>query len=93
MMRPSLRVALLLAAAAAAHAQPPLAGGQNRAYFLLTYDMLSTAGWPANFVQYGLFITQPTHFTSELVSKVKRDIPGAKVLAYFDAVNIPIKAG
>jgi len=82
-----------VASAGAGHKQalPRSTGG--RAYFLLTFDMLSEPGWPAKFAHYGLFITQPTHFTAELVRKVKRDVPGAKVLAYFDAVNIPIIAG
>ena len=50
-----------------------------QAYFLLTFDMLSSPKWPVDYKQYSLFVAQPTHFTAELIAKVKQDVPGAKV--------------
>eukprot|EP01052_Picozoa_sp_SAG31_P000520 SAG31_NODE_15_length_37942_cov_32.078297_25_plen_198_part_00 len=68
-------------------AKPP------QAYFLLTFDMLSHPGWPMDFRNYSLFIASPTHFTTALVNKVHRDIPGSRVLSYFDSISIPLKIG
>ena len=37
--------------------------------------------WPADYAHYSVFITNPTHFTRALVSRVHKDVPGAKVRA------------
>ena len=63
------------------------------AYFLLTFDMLRAPDWPAAYANYSLFITSPTFFSSDLVAKVHQDVPGSKVLAYFDSVSVPLKIG
>ena len=80
---------------------PSIGAATPQAYFLLTYDMLAAPSWPADYrhssrtgtVHHRLFITSPTHFSAELVDKVHTDIPGAKVLAYFDSVSVPLKLG
>ena len=87
MARVSLVPVLLAGLAASAGAATP------QAYFLLTYDMLAAPSWPADYLHYRLFITSPTHFSAEMVAKVHTDIPGAKVLAYFDSVSVPLKLG
>jgi hypothetical protein len=39
----------------------------------------------------GVFITSPQNITKALVEKVKSDIPGSRVLAYWDFGDIPIQ--
>jgi hypothetical protein len=51
------------------------------------------AGWPHDYQQYSLFITSPTRFTEALVDQVHADVPGSKVLAYFDSTSIPLVEG
>ena len=63
------------------------------AYFLLTFDMLAQSNWPADYRKYSLFIASPTFLSAELIAKVHRDVPGSKVLAYFDSVSMPLKLG
>jgi hypothetical protein len=64
-----------------------------KAFFLLTFDMLSKPNWPADYLSYSLFIANPTFFNAELVARVHRDVPGSKILSYFDSVSVPLKLG
>ena len=85
--------ACLAAMATTASAAPPPPPPPPQAFFLLSYDMLSRPTWPSSYRNYSLFIASPTHFSAELVQKVHADIPGSRVLAYFDSVSIPLKVG
>jgi hypothetical protein len=38
----------------------------------------------------GVFIASPQNMTRELITKVKRDVPGSSVLGYFDFGDIPL---
>jgi hypothetical protein len=38
----------------------------------------------------GIFIASPQNMTKHLIAKVKQDVPGAKVLAYWDFGDIPL---
>ena len=66
-----------------------VAGATPNAYFLLTYDMLSRPDWPESYANYSLFIASPTHFDAQLVQQVHSDVPGSRVLAYWDTVSVP----
>lgn len=91
-------VLLAVACAAAAtggvpHAPTPNSRTLLRAYYILSMDDLSSPTWPAAFASYSTFIVQPLNFTRAMVDKVRTDIPGSRVLAYFDSQDIPIKSG
>lgn len=85
--RPARTLAALAVLAELAVAATP------NAYFLLTFDMLSSPDWPASYANYSLFIASPTHFDAQLVQQVHRDVPGSRVLAYWDTVSVPLKEG
>ena len=38
----------------------------------------------------GVFITSPQNMTKDLIAKVKRDVPGSSVVAYWDFGDIPL---
>jgi hypothetical protein len=40
----------------------------------------------------GVFVTSPQNMTKELVAKVKRDVPGSRVVGYWDFGELPILA-
>jgi len=83
----SILVVITTLAHAATSAIPP------SAYFLLNYEDLTSPTWPSDYLQYSIFIASPTHMTAELVNKVRTDVPGARVLAYFDSIDIPVVEG
>ena len=40
--------------------------------------------------QNGVFIASPQNFTTDLIAKVKKDVPGSSVVAYWDFGDIPL---
>ena len=38
----------------------------------------------------GLFVASPQNMTQELIEQVKQDVPGSKVIGYFDYGDIPL---
>lgn len=65
--------------------------GVPEAYFTLDGPTLRSAGWPADFRKYSVFVCSPS-FTVEDVSKIHQDIPGAIALAYTNIADIPLGA-
>jgi len=82
---PVVALALLLATSRATPASTEgfrqIPGG--RAFYALHVADLSAPGWPAQFLQYDLFIAS-LGFSRANIRQVKEDIPRARVLAYTD---------
>ena len=64
-------------------------------YFLLTAATLKEPDWPSAYAEYTLFEASPAAgvFGAAEVAQVKKDVPGSRVIAYFDSQNAPIKKG
>jgi hypothetical protein len=63
-----------------------------RASFILGLDDLKSPDWPTRWANYSLFVCQP-QLEEEHLQKIRRDIPGAKLLAYFDTQFAMIDSG
>lgn len=91
-------VALALVSSGAAPAVPLLQHdssgitGIPTAWFRLDSSSLKDPDWPAKWAHCSLFVCTPRLTHAELV-QVKRDIPGAKLIAYFDTQFAMIDAG
>ena len=48
---------------------------------------------PASKYENGVFIASPQNLTKELINKVKADVPGSKVVAYWDFNDAPLVGG
>jgi hypothetical protein len=68
-----------------------LAGG--KAYYILFADDILNTSFPEGFTEYELFVVQPQNVTPALIEKVHTAIPGSKLLAYWDFMDIPIASG
>jgi len=64
----------------------------QKAFYILFANQVEDPTWPKGYEEFSVFIVQPQNMTSELVQKIKTTT-GAKVLAYWDSLHIPIKAG
>ena len=64
----------------------------KRASFRLGLDDLTGPDWPARFRNYSLFVCSP-RFEERHLQQVRRDIPGAKLIAYFDTQFAMIDKG
>jgi len=64
-----------------------------QAYYILFDSDITGPNWPQNFVQYTLFVVSPQNMTADLITKVKTDIPGSQLIAYWDFNDVPIQSG
>jgi len=69
-----------------------ISANDQKAFYILFANQVEDPTWPKGYEEFSVFIVQPQNMTSELVQKVKTTT-GAKVLAYWDSLHIPIKAG
>jgi hypothetical protein len=72
--------------------KPLVEHGRDAYYILFDYDV-EAPSWPKGFEQYSLFVASPQNMTSTLVDKVRRTIPGSKVVLYWDSQDVPIRHG
>jgi hypothetical protein len=79
-------------ASSAAVPPPPTVTG-HRAFFILFTPMLDSPDWPSKYEEYrgGVIVMNPFNASKEAVQKVRDDL-NARVVMYFDTVNIQIKA-
>jgi hypothetical protein len=62
------------------------------AFFRLDFANLADPGWPEQYLHYSIFVCTP-RFTETERTRIKKDIPGAKLLAYFDTQFAMINKG
>jgi len=62
---------------------------EERAFFLLQPETLRQANWPGDFVDYQIFVCNPGMDEDDLAT-IRHDVPGAKVLAYTSAQDVPL---
>src|SRR5687767_456985 len=62
-------------------------------YILFATDILNSTTWPSQYREYSIFITSPQNITQAIIQKIKTDIPGSIIIAYWDFMDLPIKSG
>jgi len=67
--------------------------GAGKAYYILFEDDITSSAWPKGFQDYQLFVTGPQNITKQLIQKVKADVPGSLLVAYWDFRDVPLKTG
>ena len=74
-------------------AHPPVVlpppDAEERAFFLLQPEMLRETNWPEDYTNYQIFICNPS-MDAEDLQVVRHDVPGAKLLAYTSAQDVPL---
>ena len=68
------------------------AGGNSSAWFRIDFDTLHDPAWPAAWAHYKLLVCTP-RFSEQELAQIKRDVPGAQLLAYFDTQFAMIDKG
>lgn len=61
----------------------------DQAFFTLHGTDIRSAGWPGNYSRFSLFVCDPS-LTAEQIAEIRADIPGARLLAYFNIQDIPL---
>jgi hypothetical protein len=62
------------------------------AWFRVDFDTLKDPAWPSQWLNYSLLVCTP-RFSEAQLRQIKRDVPGAKLLAYFDTQFAMIDKG
>lgn len=68
---------------------PPVEEEVDQAFFILQQHHLQESGWPSDYAHYRLFVCNPS-LPQEDVDRVRADVPGAKLIAYTSAMDVPI---
>ncbi len=59
------------------------------AYFTLHGADVRSAGWPADFARFSLFVCDPS-LPPETIAQIRADLPGVKLLAYSNVQDVPL---
>jgi hypothetical protein len=60
----------------------------EQAFFMLQPEMLRESDWPEAYEHYNLFVCNPSLDAADL-AMIRQDVPGAKLLAYTNAQDVP----
>eukprot|EP01043_Picozoa_sp_COSAG02_P006575 COSAG02_NODE_188_length_30307_cov_341.858746_14_plen_411_part_00 len=60
---------------------PALAAVPSALYYKLNGADVSSTGWPAKFLKYGVLVVDPG-LNASILTKIRRDLPGRKLVAY-----------